>query len=119
MKKRPYILSVAGFDPSGGAGVLADIKTFEAYKTIGLGVSTALTYQTEDSFLGVDWHTEKQLEMQLETLLKRYPVEIAKIGLVESLNSLDHILDILQNYRPGMKIIWDPILKASAEFTFH
>ena len=119
MKKRPYIVSVAGFDPSGGAGILADIKTFEAHKTIGLGVSTALTYQTEDSFLGLDWHTEKQIEMQLEPLLKRYPIEIAKIGLVENLNSLNHILGVLLHYQPGMKIIWDPILKASAGFTFH
>ena len=119
MTKRPYIISVAGFDPSGGAGILADIKTFESYKTIGLAVSTALTYQTEDSFSGVDWHTENQILKQLEILLKRYPVEVAKIGLVENINSLDHILGILLRYQPGMKIIWDPILKASAGFIFH
>src|SRR5690606_29234163 len=116
MKKRPYILSVAGFDPSGGAGILADIKTFEAYKTIGLGVSTALTYQTEDSFLGLDWQSEKQIDMQLEPLLKRYPIKFAKIGLVESLKSLSQIIEVLKHYNPGMKIIWDPILKASAGF---
>jgi len=50
MSLRPYVLSIAGFDPSGGAGILADIKTFEAHHTLGLGVCSALTYQTESIF---------------------------------------------------------------------
>ena len=57
MKNRPYVLSIAGFDPSGGAGVLADIKTFESFKTVGLAVSTAHTFQTEDDFHGLEWHS--------------------------------------------------------------
>ncbi|MGZ3885503.1 MAG: bifunctional hydroxymethylpyrimidine kinase/phosphomethylpyrimidine kinase, partial [Bacteroidia bacterium] len=47
---RKYVLTVAGFDPSGGAGVLADIKTFERHKVYGLAVNTAVTVQTETVF---------------------------------------------------------------------
>lgn len=119
MKKRPYALSIAGFDPSGGAGVLADIKTFEAYKTLGLAVSTALTFQNEDSFLGVDWHPEQLITRQLEPLLKRYPIKCAKIGLVENMERLHQLVATLTRYNPNTKIIWDPIFKASAGFTFH
>ncbi|RXM53874.1 hydroxymethylpyrimidine/phosphomethylpyrimidine kinase, partial [Chryseobacterium sp. CH1] len=43
MQERPYVISVAGFDPSGGAGLLSDSKTFEQSKVMGLGVCTALT----------------------------------------------------------------------------
>lgn len=48
---RPLVMSIAGFDPSGGAGLLADIKTFEQLKVKGLAVCTAMTLQTESEFL--------------------------------------------------------------------
>ena len=47
---RPYALSIAGFDPSGGAGLLADCKTLEANEVYGLGVCTALTVQNDVQF---------------------------------------------------------------------
>lgn len=54
-KKRSIVLSIAGFDPCGGAGVLADIKTFEQRKTQGMAVITANTIQTEDCFEAIEW----------------------------------------------------------------
>lgn len=119
MKNRPYVLSIAGFDPSGGAGVLADIKTFEAHKTIGLAVSTAHTFQTEDDFYGLEWHSEEQIFQQLKPLLERYGVEYVKIGLIENMERLNNIIAILKNGNPKIKIIWDPILKSSTGFNFH
>ena len=50
---RPIVLSIAGFDPCGGAGILADIKTFEQHKVFGLAVNTAQTLQTEDLFISI------------------------------------------------------------------
>jgi hydroxymethylpyrimidine/phosphomethylpyrimidine kinase len=50
-ENRPFVLSIAGFDPSGGAGILADCKTFEQHKVYGLAINTANTIQTEMSFL--------------------------------------------------------------------
>lgn len=119
MKTRPYVLSIAGHDPSGGAGLLADIKTFEAYKTLGLGVATAITYQTEDSFLGVDWFEKTQIEKQLDPLLQRYRIDHAKIGLIENLETLAFVVDRLKQQNSLMKIIWDPILSSSTGFSFH
>jgi len=119
MQKRPYVLSIAGFDPSGGAGLLADIKVFEAYKTIGLGVATASTYQTEDSFIGIEWINKQQIKNQLEPILKRYKIEVVKIGLIENLEKLTFIVDLLKQDNPKTKIIWDPILRSSTGFDFH
>ena len=58
---RPVVLSIAGFDPSGGAGILADIKTFEQHKVYGLGISTAQTIQTENTFIAIRWQAEKDI----------------------------------------------------------
>ncbi|HBX52267.1 MAG: hypothetical protein A2275_15405 [Bacteroidetes bacterium RIFOXYA12_FULL_35_11] len=117
--KRPYVLSIAGFDPCGGAGVLADIKTFESFKTIGLGVSTCITYQHEDVFEGVDWLTSDQIIKQAEILFSRYKIDFVKIGLIKDFDTLEFVCSYLLKQNPAIKIIWDPILKASAGFDFH
>jgi hydroxymethylpyrimidine/phosphomethylpyrimidine kinase len=54
-KMRPTVLSIAGFDPSAGAGVLADVKTFENIGVYGFAVTTSVTYQNENKFDGVKW----------------------------------------------------------------
>ncbi len=116
---RPYVLSIAGFDPSGGAGVIADCKTMEAFQTVGLAVTTALTFQTENSFDGVEWLSWSILEKQLEPLVKRYAIEVVKIGLIENLHTLQQVLQFLKSHLPSVYIIWDPILAASAGTSFH
>ena len=58
---RPVVLCVGGFDPSSGAGVLADIKTFEQHKVIGVSATTSITIQNENEFEKVYWLTEKQI----------------------------------------------------------
>ena len=54
-ENRPFVLTIAGLDPSGGAGILADIKTFEQHKVAGFAISTANTIQTENTFYEIQW----------------------------------------------------------------
>ncbi len=115
---RPYCLSIAGFDPSGGAGIIADTKVFECLKTYGLGVVSALTYQNDAEFKGIRWCGFSEIKKQVMPL-KSYPVKVVKIGLIESLDQLAQTTDLLKNIFPGIFIIWDPIIKASAGFSFH
>ena len=116
---RPYCLTIAGFDPSGGAGVLADIKTFEAIKVNGLGVATGLTFQNDSEFEGVNWIETDDIGKQIEILSKKFKFEYVKIGMVKNLETLEKIifyLSQLNSTAPPLKIVWDPILKASAGF---
>lgn len=119
MTDRPFVLSIAGFDPSGGAGILADIKTFEASRVYGLGVCTALTFQNDYQFEGLKWVSKEDIFRQLEILFRTYTIDFVKIGLVENLEILDGIVNELLRFNPAVKIIFDPILKASAGFDFH
>lgn len=115
--KRPYIVSIAGLDPSGGAGILADIKVFEQMGLMGFGVATALTFQNENEFKGIQWHTESSIQKQLDPLC-RYPITIAKIGLIESLDMLDSIIQYLEAHFPGILLVWDPVIQSSSGFHF-
>jgi|TARA_R110000737_G_scaffold97114_1_gene131269 hydroxymethylpyrimidine/phosphomethylpyrimidine kinase len=118
-KVRPYCLTIAGFDPSGGAGVLADCKSFEQSKTQGLAVITANTMQTEDSFKHVDWIANEIILEQLNLLLDRYKIQFIKIGLISSGDLLEKIIHILNEKCNKPTIVWDPILSASAGGEFN
>ena len=116
---RPYALTIAGFDPSAGAGLLADVKTLEASGVYGLGVCTALTVQNDVAFERVHWVPAAEIRDQLRILFARFQVGFIKIGLVESLPQLLKLIGWLKHQKPGLQIVWDPVLKATAGYEFH
>ncbi|WP_423736946.1 hydroxymethylpyrimidine/phosphomethylpyrimidine kinase [Chitinophaga caseinilytica] len=115
----PYALSLAGLDPSGGAGLLADIKTFEAWHLRGLGVCTALTVQTDTEFLGVEWISADNIIAQALPLVQQYPVDYCKIGIVSHPETIAEVIAALRAVRPGIAFVLDPVLRASAGYVFH
>lgn len=117
--KRPYCLTIAGFDPSGGAGAIADCKTFEQLHTVGLSVLTANTIQTEDRFESVSWIAPEFIITQLELLLQRYPVSHFKIGLIENGDVLMDVLHTIHRFCKRPYILWDPILVPTAGGDLH
>ncbi|MBN4070964.1 hydroxymethylpyrimidine/phosphomethylpyrimidine kinase [Crocinitomix catalasitica] len=117
MKKRPEILTIAGFDPSGGAGILADIKTFERHRCLGFAVQTANTIQTEDSFEETNWIASETIVKQLLELLKKQQFKWVKIGLIESLSLLKELTSHLKK-AGDIRIVWDPVLRTSTGFDF-
>ncbi len=116
---RPYALTIAGFDPSAGAGVLADVKTLEASGVYGLAACTALTVQNDVAFERVTWVTLAAIQDQIQCLLKRFPVRLVKIGLIESLPVLLELISWLKAANPAVQLVWDPVLKATAGYEFH
>lgn len=112
-----FALSIAGFDPTGGAGVLADIKTFESHRIYGLGVSTALTFQSDNQFFDLRWHSLDLILQQIEPL-KKFKISGIKIGIIENLSILDSLLDYLNAEFPNVPIVLDPVIKASAGYIF-
>ncbi|MDM1407167.1 hydroxymethylpyrimidine/phosphomethylpyrimidine kinase [Myroides sp. DF42-4-2] len=113
---RPIAFSIAGFDPCAGAGLLADCKTFEANQVYGIGILTANTIQTEDSFTALHWEEGDTVRQQLEVLLQRYSPRVIKIGIVQSGEELLTYLELIQRYAPTAFVVWDPVLRSSTHF---
>lgn len=111
---RPYAVAIGGFDPCGGAGVLADVKTLEAHGVFGLGVSTANTIQTEDYFDNAKSESPEYIALQLRALFARYPIAACKIGMTTSFEQLGSILDSLSLHAHNVPTIWDPVVRATA-----
>jgi len=119
LKDRPNILTIAGFDPSNGAGLTADVKTFETLKCYGLSVCTANTVQDDQSFQACHWLPIEQITAQIEVLLNRFQIDVVKIGIVERFEVLNTIINLVLKYNSKAKIVLDPILKSSSNFQFN
>ena len=117
-RDRPVVLSIAGYDPSGGAGVLADMKTMEQLHVQGMAVLTASTIQTEDEFIQLEWLPLEFLLESISILLVRYPVRVVKIGVVRNAGFLQAIIEGVRNCSKDIIIVWDPVLVSSSGYTF-
>ena len=119
MKPKEYILTVAGLDPSSGAGITSDIKTFDAFGLYGLSVCTAVTVQNDVSFKSCIWIEEAVIIAQIELLFDRFSISVVKIGIIESWKCLLAVVKTLKRLNSSIKIILDPVLKTSSGFDFH
>jgi hydroxymethylpyrimidine/phosphomethylpyrimidine kinase len=115
---REKVLTIAGFDPSGGAGILADIKAFEENKCLGMAIQTAFTIQNEEEVKEVFWHADTKVEAQFKVLAEKHEFSAIKIGICKSADKFLQILDWCHQFFPKAKVIWDPILSSSSGFDF-
>jgi hydroxymethylpyrimidine/phosphomethylpyrimidine kinase len=115
---RPLVLSVAGLDPCGGAGLLADIKVFEQHKVYGLGVATAQTVQTENVFFSIRWERDEDILDAIRKMRSHYEITLVKIGIVQNIQSLYQIVSTIKQISKNIKIIVDPVIRSTTEFNF-
>lgn len=107
------VLTIAGSDPSGGAGIQADLKTFSALGAYGTSVITALTAQNTQGVRGVYPIPAEFIRAQLETLLDDVALDAVKIGMVASREVAEVIADVLRKRRPRW-IVLDPVMVAKS-----
>ena len=111
--KYPSVLTIAGSDPGGGAGIQADLKTFAALGCYGMSIITALTAQNTCGVRAIHTVPADFVKMQLETLLEDIQPNAIKIGMVHSVDHVNVITEVLQQY-PDIRIIYDPVMISSS-----
>ncbi|SOC52277.1 hydroxymethylpyrimidine kinase /phosphomethylpyrimidine kinase [Blastococcus aggregatus] len=109
----PTALTVAGSDPSGGAGIQADLKTFSALGVYGTAVLTALTAQNTHGVTGVHPVPAAFVGRQLTTLLDDVTVHATKLGMLGSADVVREVAAVLAERRPG-PVICDPVMVATS-----
>lgn len=109
----PNILSIAGIDPSGGAGVLADVKAISALGGFACAVVTALTAQNTRAVTGVLPTTPEFVGEQLDTLLVDVRIDAAKIGMVGRAAVIAKVAERLTHWRLA-PVVLDPVMVAKS-----
>lgn len=106
-------LSIAGTDPSGGAGMQADLKTFSALGTYGMSVVTAVVAQNTQGVDGVHQLSGEFVTQQLDVLLHDVRVDSVKIGMLGSVDVVQAVTNFIKRYNPPY-IILDPVMISSS-----
>ncbi len=107
------ILSIAGSDPSGGAGIQADLKTFAALGAYGMAAMTALTVQNTKGVTGVHEIPADFVMKQLEAIFADIRVDAVKVGMAGSPETIQAIAKILKKHKVK-NIILDPVMIAQS-----
>ena len=108
----PTVLSIAGLDPSGGAGLTADIKTATVMNVYAMSVVTAVTVQHPGAVLRIEPMTPDIVQQQIEAVLNHMPVHAVKIGMLGNTDTADAVYQALQ--KADIPIILDPIHRSTS-----
>lgn len=113
MSRPPVALTIAGSDPSGGAGIQADLKTFSALGAYGTSVITALTAQNTRGVTGVHVVPTEFVIQQLETLVADVRLDVIKIGMLANADIVRSVADFLRRH-PQEHVVLDPVMVATS-----
>ena len=114
-KKRKTVLTIAGFDPSGGAGIQADLSVFNDFKLRGLSVATALTIQTGREVKELRHVSTGFLKDQIAALTGEYKIDAVKIGMMARSSTVRFMERLLRT--GGFKnVVLDPVFFSSSNF---
>jgi hydroxymethylpyrimidine/phosphomethylpyrimidine kinase len=106
------VMSIAGVDPSGGAGVFADLKTFQAIGVYGCGIVTALTAQNPFKFFSTQPISPEYIEEEIDSVLDSYEIEFIKTGMLYSPDIIKLVSKKIKEY--DLKAVVDPVMVATS-----
>ncbi len=107
------VLTIAGSDCSGGAGIQADLKTFMAHKCFGMSVITALTAQNTTGVYGIENCTVDFVKKQIDCVMTDIFPDAIKIGMVSSTEIIEGIVERLQANH-AHNIVLDPVMVSTS-----
>ena len=107
MQQIPNVLTIAGSDSGGGAGIQADLKTMTMMRTFGMSVITALTAQNGLGVTGIHAPEPAFVALQLNTVLDGFPVHAAKTGMMFNAGIIHAVADILETQ--SFPLVVDPV----------
>ncbi len=111
---KPNVLSIAGLDPSGGAGILADAKTFGALGCHGMAALTAGTVQNTQGVSGVFEVANGYVGRQIEALFADSDIAAVKIGMVYDARVIDEIVQAFEVQQKMPPVVLDPVMVAQS-----
>jgi hydroxymethylpyrimidine/phosphomethylpyrimidine kinase len=107
-------LTIAGFDPSSGAGITADLAVFAAHRVFGTAAITALTVQSTTGVRRVEAVAPDVLSQTLAELRSDLPPAGIKIGMLAGLAQVRCVIEFLQNMPDRPIVVLDPVLRSSS-----
>lgn len=113
MTRIPSVLTIAGSDSGGGAGIQADLKTFAAHGVHGLSAIAALTAQNTRGVTAVHVPPAGFLRAQIDACFDDFEIGAVKLGMLANAEVIHAVADALETYRPRF-VVLDPVMVATS-----
>lgn len=111
----PVCLTIAGLDPSGGAGIIADIKTFSTFGCFAAAAVASITFQNTTGVFGVVQQTAESVRKQIDPVLDEREVAAVKTGMLPTREIIETVAEIISE-RQLKNIIVDPVIRSTSGF---
>jgi hydroxymethylpyrimidine/phosphomethylpyrimidine kinase len=114
-KTPPVALTIAGFDPSGGAGVVADIKTFTAFDCFAVAAVTSLTFQNTMGVFGAAHQTAETVRAQVLPVIEDFHVAAAKTGMLPTREVIAEVARLFRETSLPAPVV-DPVVRSTSGY---
>lgn len=111
----PIALTIAGFDPSGGAGVVADIKTFTAFDCFAVAAVTSLTFQNTTGVFGAAHQTAEIVRAQVMPVIQDFSVASAKTGMLPTREVIAEVARLFLETELPAPVV-DPVIRSTSGY---
>lgn len=108
-------LTIAGVDPSGGAGIIADVKTFSAFGCYAAAAVASLTFQNTQGVFGVENQTAETVRRQIEPILNDFAVDALKTGMLPTGAVIEEVARIVKKNKLRNFVV-DPVVRSTSGF---
>jgi len=113
--KSKICLTIAGLDPSGGAGIVADIKTFTAFGCFSTAVITSITFQNTTGVFGAIHQTAESVRGQIEPIIEDFTIAALKTGMLPTREVIEAAARIVKKNRLKNFVV-DPVVRSTSGF---
>jgi hydroxymethylpyrimidine kinase/phosphomethylpyrimidine kinase len=110
---RPVVLTIAGFDPSGGAGIIADIRTLHAFHCTPVAAITSITFQNSEEYFGAIHQTAETVRSQINAVARQHKVAAVKIGMLPTPEVVVEVARSVRELNLPAPVV-DPVMESSS-----
>lgn len=115
MGRPPVCLSIAGLDPSGGAGIVADIKTFSAFGCFAAAAVTSITFQNTQGVFGAEHVSGENVTRQIDPIIEDYDVAAVKTGMLPTREVIEATARAIGRLQAAHVVV-DPVVRSTSGF---
>ena len=110
---KPVVLTIAGFDPSGGAGIIADIRTIESLGCTAVAAITSMTFQNAEKFFGANHQSAKSVREQVEAITSATTIAGFKIGMLPTTEVVREVARLIREHKLPLPVV-DPVMESTS-----
>ena len=108
----PFLLTIAGSDSGGGAGIQADLRTFASLGVYGSSAITAITAQNPNEVRHVEMMSQEVVKQQVETVLDIFPIKYVKTGMLGNKDIIDYVAKVVKER--NLTLVVDPVMVSTS-----